>query len=100
MSIKIYADPLQLEQTATAMEQQSLNYEKQYLQLYAEIDKMQTAWQGKDNQAYSEQIKGFTNDFIKMNQLMKEYISFLRRSANLYRATQEELTSKARMLNS
>lgn len=97
--MKIYADPLQLEQTATVMEQQLLDYEKQYQQLYIEIDTMQNAWKGKDNLAYSDQIKGFHNDFNNMNQMMKEYIEFLRKSANLYRTTQDDLTSRARMLN-
>lgn len=96
--MKIFANPYQLEQTASTMDQQILEYEQQYKQLYVEVDKMQNAWRGKDNVAYSEQIRSFEIEFVNMSELMKEYTSFLKHSALTYRNLQEELTNKARLL--
>lgn len=96
--MKIFADPQQLESTASLMEQQVMEYERLYQQLYMEVDKMQAAWKGKDNLAYTDQIRNFSTDFQNMKLLMQEYVAFLKKSAELYADTQNELVQKARLL--
>ena len=98
MSITIMVDPSLLEQCATNIEQQSLEYEKGYQQLDNIVDQMQSVWSGKDHIAYVDQIKSFSNDFVKMNKIMQQYVSFLRFSANAYKATQEERMFQAKRL--
>ena len=53
---------------------------------------------GADNMAYVTQIKGFQDDFNKMNALMKQYSEFLRTSARTYRETQNEVINAAKRL--
>ncbi len=96
--MKIFADPERLEHTAASMEQQTDEYERLYHQLYAVVDQMQEAWKGKDNLVYTEQIRSFSADFMNMSNLMRDYIAFLRSSAELYRSTQHELVQRAKLL--
>ncbi|MEG0469090.1 WXG100 family type VII secretion target [Amedibacillus sp. YH-ame10] len=98
MSIKIQVDPTKLESGALRIEQQGVAYEKSYARLFQAVETMSAGWQGKDNQAFITQIQGFQSDFIQMATLMKEYSSFLKTSAKIYRETQNERTAQARRL--
>lgn len=98
MSRKIVVQPSVLDSTAQKIEAQSADYEKQYGQLFNEVDGMGAAWKGQDNTAFVTQIKGFMDDFQQMNQLMKEYAEFLRTSAKTYNDTQQEVISQAKRL--
>lgn len=98
MSIKINVDPSRLDISANRMEQQANSYEKNFQQLYQSIEAMQSGWQGKDNMAFVNQIKGFQGDFQQMATLMKEYANFLKLSAKTYRQTQDERAAQARRL--
>ncbi|MDE6196095.1 MAG: WXG100 family type VII secretion target [Erysipelotrichaceae bacterium] len=98
MSITIMVDPSLLEQCASNVEKQTLEYEKNYHQLYRLVEQMQNVWSGKDHLAYIHQIQNFSNDFVKMHHIMQQYISFLRFSANAYKSTQEERMLQAKRL--
>lgn len=98
MSMKINVEPQALEQGASRMEEQCSSYDKTYRQLYSCVDAMQSAWQGSDNLAYVNQIKGFQKDFNQMVTLMRQYVEFLRQSAKAYRMTQEDRIAQARAL--
>ncbi|MDR1464445.1 MAG: WXG100 family type VII secretion target [Oscillospiraceae bacterium] len=98
MGTKIVVDPAKLEQSAQKVEQQAQDYTQLYQQLYTEVDSMGSAWQGKDNQAYVTQIKGFEDDFQGMVAQLKQYAEFLRQSAKAYRSTQENVESGAHQL--
>ncbi|MCI9292426.1 MAG: WXG100 family type VII secretion target [Erysipelotrichaceae bacterium] len=98
MSFKINVQPDALKRCAGCIEEQCNAYEKTYRDLYAKIDAMSISWQGKDNQAYTNQIHGFEKDFIAMTQLMRNYVSFLRNSAQAYCQIQDDRAAKARTL--
>ncbi len=98
MNITIMVDTLLLEQCATNIEKQNVEYEKGYKQLYHIVDQMQSVWNGKDHVAYVNQIKSFSSDFTKMNKIMQQYVAFLRFSANTYKTTQEERMLQAKRL--
>ncbi|CAM4339242.1 WXG100 family type VII secretion target [Paenibacillus tarimensis] len=98
MSRKIVVEPSKLEAAAAKMEAQAADYERQYKQMYTEVEGMGAAWKGADNQAYVTQIKGFTEDFDNMVKLMKDYVEFLRHSAKTYRDTQTETVNAAKRL--
>lgn len=98
MSRTIIVDPAKLESAAGKMDAYVADYESIYKQLYSEVDGMAAAWQGKDNIAFTNQIKGFEDDFQKMVALMKEYSEFLKKSAVAYRTTQDEITAAAKRL--
>ena len=98
MSRTIIVDPAKLESAAGKMDAQAADYESIYKQLYSEVDGMAAAWQGKDNIAFTNQIKGFEDDFQKMVALMREYSEFLKKSAVAYRTTQDEIVAGAKRL--
>ena len=98
MGIKIQVDPARLDATAAQIEQQTNQYERSYRRLFQEADAMASGWQGKDNQAFVSQIHGFEKDFQQMAALMREYASFLKYSAKIYRQTQDERVQMARRL--
>ena len=91
-------DPVQLEKAANDIDAQAADYEKVYRQLFNEVDGMGAAWQGADNLAFVNQIKGFMDDFDKMTQLMRQYSQFLKDSATTYRNTQNEIVAAAQKL--
>lgn len=94
----IEVTPEQLELTAAAIENLATDYKKQYELFYSETNAMSSTWNGKDIQAYINQIAGFKDDFDKMYSLMNKYVDFLRKSAKAYRDTQDTITSEARKL--
>lgn len=98
MSRAITVQPTVLKKTADSLNQSVAEYEKIYKQLFSEVDGMGAAWQGIDNQAFVNQIKGFMDDFQTMTNLMKNYSQFLTESANTYEAAQNEIVSSAKRL--
>lgn len=98
MARKIMVDPPKLEAAAQKMDAMAADYEKQYQQLFNEVDGMGAAWQGADNVAFVTQIKGFMDDFQKMKALMVQYSEFLKLSAKAYRDTQTETINQAKRL--
>ena len=78
MSVKINVDPARLEASASHIEQMYMNYEREYRRLFQDVQTMGNNWQGKDNQAFVQQINGFAKDFASMRNLMKEYAEFLK----------------------
>lgn len=98
MSMKINVDPSRLEASASHIEQMYTTYEQEYRRLFQNVQTMGNSWQGKDNQAFVQQIKGFEHDFVAMRNVMKEYAEFLKASARAYRNTQNERASQARRL--
>ena len=98
MGRNIRVTPEELIKAAGAIEGLAADYQTQYNQLYSETNAMSSAWSGKDNVAYTDQIAGFKDDFAKMHQLMLNYADFLRKSAQAYSETQENVMTQARKL--
>jgi len=98
MARSIMVDPARLEKAAASIDQQAADYERLYRALYTEVDGMGAAWQGADNLAYVNQIKGFMDDFAKMKAKMDDFSQFLKTSAKTYRTAQNEVISGAKRL--
>ncbi|MCM1299222.1 MAG: WXG100 family type VII secretion target [Firmicutes bacterium] len=98
MSQTIQVTPEQLETAATKIEGLASDYKSQYDLLYKETGAMSSTWSGKDNIAFTDQIAGFKDDFVKMHTLMMNYVDFLRKSAKSYRETQDSVVNAARKL--
>ena len=98
MARNIEVTPELLETTAGKIEGLAAEYKTQYETLYKETNAMASTWNGKDNLAFTDQIAGFKDDFEKMQALMNQYASFLRKSAKAYRQTQDTVVSEARKL--
>ena len=95
---RITVDPAVLESTASKMELLNNDYHQTVSALYEGIDVLSQSWQGKDNLAFTSQVKGFDQDLREIYALCTQYIEFLRASSRGYRQTQDELTAKANAL--
>ncbi|MFI3283952.1 MAG: WXG100 family type VII secretion target [Erysipelotrichaceae bacterium] len=91
---KIFVDPEHVETIANRIETLNDEYRTNYNQLNNEVDILQTSWSGNDNIAFTNQIKGFNDDFYKMNAIISQYVHYLRNSAQAYRNVQMDLVSQ------
>lgn len=91
---KIYVDPVRLDVSAMKIESETQEYQRCYSLLFEEVEKMKNAWQGKDNIAFTNQIRQFEGDFKQIQILCQQYAEFLRNSARAYRETQNELMNQ------
>lgn len=95
----IMVEPDRLESAAASIESADSEYNRIYQAMYAEVDKMSSNWQGKDNTMFTSQIKGFEDDLRQISAIMRQYADFLRTSARSYREAQDEICSRASKLN-
>ncbi|SJZ89142.1 WXG100 family type VII secretion target [Anaerorhabdus furcosa] len=95
---KIYVDPERLEISSRKIDSEAQQYEKKFIQLFDEVEKMKNAWQGKDNIAFTNQIRSFENDFRQIYVITQQYSEFLKSSARAYREMQNELMNQVNRL--
>ena len=94
----IMVEPERLEATAAEIENANREYDRTYQMIYTEVDKMSSSWQGKDNTAFTSQIRTFEDDLRQISMIMRQYADFLRNSARAYRETQDEIYAQANRL--
>ena len=85
-------------QSANYIDELNDEYKRLFTQLNTDVDTLSTIWNGKDNIAFTNQIKGFNDDFNQTNLLLTQYSSFLKNSAQSYNQTQEELVNHVQRL--
>lgn len=94
----IMVEPDRLDSAAANIENADSEYNRIYQAMYAEVDKMSSSWQGKDNTMFVSQIKEFEDDLRQISLIMREYADFLKSSARSYRQAQDEIYSRASKL--
>ncbi len=91
----ITVEPELLEACASRIDEDNQSYQRTFAQLFEAVDTMKAGWEGKDNTAFSTQIRKFEGDFREMSVLCSQYAEFLRNSARAYRETQDDLAVQA-----
>ncbi len=91
----IKVEPSRLMKVAQNIDMAKDDYKRLYHQLYQSVDRLSTVWQGKDNQAFANQIRGFEDNFRRIAIVMSQYADFLRNSTQGYESTQNELYNQA-----
>ena len=94
----IKVEPERLESAASSIEEANREYDRTYQAIYTQVDKMSSSWQGKDNTAFTNQIKAFEDDLRQISIIMRQYADFLRNTARAYREAQEEVCAQASRL--
>ena len=56
---QIMVEPERLESAALKIEEANRDYDRTYQAIYIQVDKMSSSWKGKDNTAFTNQIKAF-----------------------------------------
>lgn len=98
MATLIKVDPAKLRSASSEIKTQAADYQRYYEQLFTIVTNLQQGWQGKDNLAFTEQIKGFEDDFRKMKSLMNQYAEYLSITADNYQNTQDDRVVQVRKL--
>ena len=94
----ITVEPSRLDNVAANIEKADADYQRIYQAMYAQVDKMSSSWQGKDNTMFTTQIKAFEDDLRQISLIMRQYADFLRSSARAYREAQDTIYSQANRL--
>lgn len=88
-----------MRKVATEVDNLADDYENLYRKFLSEVENLTTTdWKGTDADAFREQVKGFSDDFSKMKQLMNDYATFIRQTADSYEETQNNLKQQASTL--
>ena len=96
---KIIVETSRLNCTASQVDRLADQYESEYGSLFGTVRELQNAWAGEDNIAFTNQIEGFRDDFQRMTKLMRDYAAYLRKVAESYRATQDDVAARAKTLS-
>ena len=94
----IFVEPERLDSIANNIQDANQEYDRTYQAIYEQVDKMSLSWKGKDNVAFTNQIRSFENDLRQISIIMRQYADFLHNTARAYRETQDELTNQANQL--
>ena len=95
---KIKVTPQELKSAAKKISTLATTYETNYKSLYTAVNDMASSWTGKDNIAFTNQIKGFEDDFKKMKQLMDKYAEYLQKTGDTYQNTLNAIEADAKKL--
>jgi len=95
----IRVEPARLLETAGRIESNEEEYRLLTNNLYAQVDALAQAWQGKDNVAFVNQIRSYEEDLNQISLIMTQYSEFLRNSAHAYEETQEGIRAAAQRLS-
>ena len=95
---QIVVETSQLDSAAGRVEDLANTYKTNYTGLFSTVQALQSSWSGTDNTAFTNQIEGFRDDFQRMEQLMRDYAAYLRKTATTYRNTQDSIARAAKGL--
>lgn len=95
---KIVVTPERLEAVSTKVNGLADEYKSDYEKLYKEIEKLTKfkQWEGIDNKAFLDQVKAFEDDLTYMYNLMKQYATYLKKTAAAYRGVQTTVKGEAK----
>lgn len=71
------------------------NYQTNLEKLYQEVDQLNDAWKGADNQEYIAKVNSYKEDMKSLGVAVDGYAKFLQKAANALNMTQEEIKNMA-----
>ncbi len=95
---KIIVEPDLLDLCASRMNQYNDLYVQDCNALFQSVDTMASAWQGRDNVAFTSKIEAYQKDLRQLSVLCTQYAEFLKNTARSYRDTQDQLVNCANEL--
>ena len=88
-----------LESSATVIEEKTANYNSEYNHIYEMVQDLRSEkWQGIASDTFNDRLEGYRNDFQEMENILKDYVQFLRTAAENYKSTEDAVTSEASRL--
>ena len=71
------------------------NYKMNVEKLYKEVEQLDSAWKGVDNQEYVNKVNSYKSDMTSLGTAVAGYAEFLQRAADALNATQEDIKNEA-----
>lgn len=85
----------EMNEAANKMRNAANEYQSGVDTLYEKIDNLSMNWKGGDNQAYVETTNSYKKDMKDLGEIIKQYATFLEKSAQFISATQEDVQNDA-----
>ena len=98
MGKNIQVDPSKIDTAASKLAELSSTYDSIAKQLMMDATTMGAAWQGEDNQAFCNQIKGFVEELNQMVKKLKNASETLTKQSTNYKNRQDAITSAVKNL--
>lgn len=98
MGKNIQVDPSKIDSASAKLDELSTTYDSIAKQLMMDATTMGDAWQGEDNQAFCNQIKGFTEELSQMAKKLKSASDTLKQQSTNYKNRQDAITSAVKNL--
>ena len=95
----IQVDPAKLDAAASKLSELSNTYDTIAKQLMGDATTMGEAWQGEDNVAFCNQIKGFTEELTLMAKKLMTASETLSEQSKNYKTRQDAITSAVKNLS-
>lgn len=80
---------------ANLVEAYMQNYDTAYKKIYSLVESIGTAWQGSDNLAYIQSISEFKKDFEQIDEIISQYVCFIRYAYKQFTDAQANLALAA-----
>lgn len=98
MGKNIQVDPSKIDAASTKLAELSNTYDSIAKQLMSDATTMGEAWQGEDNVAFCNQIKGFTEELTQMAKKLKNGSETLAQQSTNYKQRQDSITAAVKNL--
>ncbi len=98
MGKSIQVDPTKIDAASSKLAEYSSTYDAIAKQLMSDATTMGEAWQGEDNVAFCNQIKGFAEELTQMAKKLKTGSETLSQQSSNYKTRQDSITSSVKSL--
>lgn len=88
----------ELSQSASYLKSKASEYDAIVQKIYTTMHQLETIWEGKDNQAFIQQLDSFRPQLNRMREVVEQYGNYLQSCANQYEQLQNERTMAASRL--
>ena len=88
----------ELLRSASLLEEKVNEYQGQYEKMYAEVENLRVHYQGQSSEAFNTQINAFKPALEEMASIVRNYITYLKNTANKYTTTEDAFTDSANAL--
>ena len=98
---RLQITPQEVTDAATKVEEYAANYKKKYEDVLKAVEEFTTTdFKGDAADAFRNKVEDFTDDFQKMKELVDEYAAFMKKAANEWVSTSDNLISQIGQLKS
>lgn len=94
----ISVTPEQLKTVAGKVGASNQTYEKQYKRILTEVENLSARWKGQGNQDFVERIRSFQDQFLKLKNVLDDYVIFLNKASEIYANTERSIKDGTRKL--